>query len=217
MKDANYKSTKQAKYYIKVVPNILFKEELDFSAYINNSDEILNIINKTFRWGDVFDFLIHRNEPTSQEAFIDIVERRYKIKIKNATRLLIITGYLFHRDRKEYSTLFRKWIISNRETKLFDIVCNALKNGANYNDILKYKLADYGLPDSWTNCWGNNMNKKELLRTAIYYSLNLGKQSFTEKELKAIAGKIEAPYDVILDAKNLYSRDINDLKTVKLV
>jgi hypothetical protein len=192
-------------YYINILPGLQLKEATDLKAYVHARKAIEDGLNESSSWKDVIFQIVQASNPTSQEALIDVIEHQCKTKVENVDQILNIIGIDISQERNKLISFLDTCILSNRENKLFDLLYGALKSGSKYNDILKYKLSDYGLPESWINWNGDKTDISDLINMAIYYALDLGKKWYSESDLKAQSEKIEAPLSVILAAENYYS------------
>lgn len=191
------------------------------SIYNNKLEAIKKTYQKSKDWGVVFATAVYSDERTSQEAFIDFVEETYKIKVKDAKHLQKLTE-ITHLDNKDSKTgkyitpgteeeakenairELEETLIGSRYNKYSNALEKALRDGAKYNDLLKIKPLDYGLPKTWSGTLAPDQYGSILWAINTAYILYETPLYLTGlPSLRAIAEEIEAPYSVLMDSYNL--------------
>ena len=79
----------------------------------------------------------------------------------------------------------------------------ALENGAKYKDLLKIDPKDFNLPETWGSFFGRPANKENSILKAISKEYLLIESIVIHPSLRDIAEDLEAPYSVIMEAKNM--------------
>lgn len=203
-------------YYSKVLNKLKLKQDVDLNSYLHRRKEIEDKYNSTKSWDEVITTVVYCDDSQSNEAFIDIVENMYNTKVKDAKHLQELTGIA-----KISLEDLRETIYLARQEKFYDVLNDALNNGAKYIDLLKYEPKDYGLPDSWeVEGYGKypyrkTMNRDKLIKRAIHFAFSLG-EPFSiiniHPDLRTISEILEAPYSLILESYNYYKPDWQEVE-----
>jgi len=202
----NHDSERLVTFYKKTLPSIELKEESDLKVYVKVRDDIECALNEGKSWDHVITKIVRQGVQPDQEVLIDVIEHRYKKKVKNAAQALKYLGANISLDSDKLKQFLDRCLLSNREAKFYDILYRAIKNGEKYNLILNsYNSSDFGLPENWINVYGNQTDKNSLIKMAMHYGLEFCDKGFKESELNAIAERIEAPLSVMLEAYDYYS------------
>jgi len=69
--------------YLKSLPSLMLKDEIDLKSYLSRRKDIEDKYKQTKSWNAVITSVVYYDEPTSQEAFIDIVEEMYSTKVRD--------------------------------------------------------------------------------------------------------------------------------------
>ena len=91
----------------------------------------------------------------------------------------------------DYSESFEEYLGS---------LATALKNGANYKELLKVTLKDFNLPETWSGTVATD--KYSSILYAIRGEYLLDEPIVIRPDLRSIAKDLEAPYSVIMEAYN---------------
>jgi hypothetical protein len=189
--------------YLKSLPSLLLKDEVDLKAYVKSRKKIEDNYQQTKSWNSVIISDVYYDEPTSQEAFIDVIEEIYKTTVNDPIQLKELIGIQVDWTEETLIRYLQLCIYTNRETKFSDVIENAFRYGAKYQDILKYDIKDYGLPETWINWWGIEINKDDLIKLAIFYAFDLG-YDFPDADITKVKEKIEAPLEFLYEVVNYY-------------
>jgi hypothetical protein len=201
--------------YLKSLPSLMQKEDIDLEVYARRRKTIEEKYQQTKSWDAVITSVVYYDEPTTQEAFIDTVEEVYGTKVKDPKHLLELTGISVDWTAATLKNFLQLCIYTNHEVKLGDAIEHDLKCGAKYSDILKYELKDYGLPEAWLDWYGHETNKEDVIKMAIYYAFELG-DDYPDTDIKKVEEHLEGPFDLVynvvtyygpyLDAKEVHER-----------
>ena len=140
------------------------------------------------------------DEPYYQEAFIDYVEEFFKTKFKDGKHLKEVTGIsttgeiLERLDRALFTAKSNKY---ERALKI------ALENGAKYKELLKIDPKEFSLPETWGSFYSRPANKENTILKCIADEFLLMESIVIHPDLRDIAEELEAPYSVIMEAKNM--------------
>ena len=98
-----------------------------------------------------------------------------------------------------------KNIIENEEIEdnYYNSLKTALENGAKYKDLLKIDPKEFGLPETWGSFYNRPANKENSILQAIADEFLLIENVLTHPDLRDIAEELEAPYSIIMEAKNM--------------
>jgi hypothetical protein len=190
-------------YYLKSLPSLLLKDEVDLNAYVKRRKIIEDNYLQTKSWNSVIISAVFYDEPTTQEAFIDVIEEIYNTRVIDPKQLKELIGIQVDWTEETLISFLQLCIYTNRETKFSDVIENAFRYGAKYQDVLKYDIKEYGLPETWINWWGIEINKDDLVKLAIYYAFDLG-YGFPHADITKVKEKIEAPFDLLYEIVNYY-------------
>lgn len=189
--------------YTKVLSSLSLKSEYDLHLYSSYRGLIENDYKEGKSWDEIITADTYSDEAISNEALIDVIEEVYKTKVKDAKHLQKLTGL-----NNEWIEDLQETIINCREERFSDLIENSLRNGMKYKEVMKYKASDYGLPESWVNCYGDKMNKENIIKRAINLVYNF--DDFTlyngniSPRISQVAEILEAPYEFVLEARNYY-------------
>jgi hypothetical protein len=78
----------------------------------------------------------------------------------------------------------------------------ALKNGANYKELLKVTPKDFNLPETWSGTVATDKYSSILYAISGEYLLDEPIGLIVRPDLRSIAKDLEAPYSVIMEAYN---------------
>ena len=98
-----------------------------------------------------------------------------------------------------------KNIIENEEIEdnYYNSLKTALENGAKYKDLLKIDPKEFGLLETWGSFYNRPGNKENSILKAIADEFLLIEDTLTHPDLRDIAEELEAPYSIIMEAKNM--------------
>jgi hypothetical protein len=181
----------------------MLKDEIDLKSYISRRKDIEDKYKQTKSWNAVITSVIYYDEPTSQEAFIDVVEEMYNMKVKDPKHLLGLTGISVDWTAATLKIFLQLCIYTNHEVKLGDAIEHDLKCGAKYADIIKYDPRDYGLPETWIDWYGHETNKEDVIKMAIYYAFELS-YDYPDTDIKKVEEHLEGPFDLVYDVVTYY-------------
>jgi hypothetical protein len=179
-----YKTLRGGKEILK---NII----LSYSAYISEKREIAETYQESKSWDKVITTAVYSDSYSSQEAFIDYVEEIYNTKIKDAKQLQKLTGIT-----EETLEGLEDTLLNSRSQKYERAIETAIENGAKYKDLLKIDPKVFSLPET---------NKEKAILKGIAMEFLLIENLVIHPDLRDIAEELEAPYSVILEAKNRVS------------
>jgi hypothetical protein len=189
--------------YLKSLPSLMQKEEIDLEVYVRRRRTIEEKYKQTKSWDTIITSVVYFDEPTSQEAFIDIIEETYHSNVRDPKHLIELTGISVNWTAETLNNFLQLCIYTNRETKYSNAIENAFRFGAKYADILKYELKDFGLPEAWINWWGMETNKDDLIKMAIYYAFELS-DDCPGTDIKKVEEQLEGPFDLVYDVVTYY-------------
>lgn len=167
--------------------------------YSKALEEIKATYQKTKSWDEVFREC-YFDEPISQEAFIDYVEEFYKTKFKDAKQLketlgISTTGEILERLEDAIKTA--------KESRYERALKTAINEGAKYKELLKIDPKKFNLPEIWGSFYNRPANKENSILKAIADEFFLMESIVMHPDLRDIAEELEAPYSIILEAKNM--------------
>jgi hypothetical protein len=179
-----YKTLRDGK---EILNNIL----LSYSAYIREKKDIAETYQESKSWDKVITKDVYSDSYSSQEAFIDYVEEVYNTKIKNGKQLQKLTGIT-----EETLEGLEETLLNSRIEKYERAIETAIENGAKYKELLKIDPKEFSLPET---------NKEKAILKSIAMEFLLMENLVIHPDLRDIAEELEAPYSVILEAKNRVS------------
>lgn len=83
----------------------------------------------------------------------------------------------------------------------------ALKNGANYKEILKIEPKDFNLPETWSGSVATDKYSSILFAIQGEYLLDEPGGLMLKPDLRSIAKDLEAPYSIIMEAYNSFKNN----------
>lgn len=164
-----------------------------FLKYIDHKKGIDTAYQKSKSWEEVYSTSVYMDDHTTSEAFIDYLEGVTQTKVKDGKHLQELTGI---GDLKDLEDTLR----DSRASKYSRAMETALLEGAKYEDLLKIKAQDYGLPETDKN--GKDYQYSTIL-DVISWEYLLIEQFAVRPDLRTISRDLEAPYSLVLDAWKL--------------
>ena len=189
----------------------------DYLRYLNYKKEIAETYQESKDWNKVFSTAVYSDVIEAQEAFIDYIAEVYKTEVKDVQHLQKLTG-ITHLDswdnkKREYVTPeteegakqnalkeLEDTLTGAKYSKYSRAMETALLEGAKYEDLLKIKAQDYGLPKTDKN--GKDYQYSTIL-DVISWEYLLVEQFAVRPDLRTVAKDLEAPYSLVLDAWKL--------------
>lgn len=185
-------------------------------AYQSSLEEIKQSYQESKDWFTVFETVVYNDVRESNEAFIDYLEEVEQTKIKDVKHLQELTGVDYVTDtyikgkkvtakdetqQKEFALKeLEETLITGRASKYSRAMETALLEGAKYEDLLKIKAQDYGLPETDKN--GKSYQYATILDVISWEYLLM--ESFAVRpDLRTVAKDLEAPYSLVLNAWKL--------------
>jgi len=166
--------------------------------YIKTLEKIKATYQESKSWDKVITTVVYSDSSISQEAFIDYVEEVYKTKIKDVNELQKLTGIKEETLEGLEETLLISW-----SEKYERSIKKAIETGANYKDLLKIDPKEFSLPESWGSFYNRPANKENTILKCIADEFCLIESVVIHPDLRDIAEELEAPYSVIMEAKNM--------------
>lgn len=187
----------------KAVEDFKNMSEVRDTLYTESYNRLKALGDEGKSWGDLFTE-IYEDEPSLNEIFVRLVEEQEGVKITSAKQLQELTGITkIGEDKKEaikqIEDTFIKAMVYRYEASLE----TALKSGANYKELLKIDPKEFNLPESWGSFYNRPANKESSILKAIADEFLLIESIVIHPDLRSIAEEIEAPYSVIIEAKNM--------------
>lgn len=173
--------------------------EITDKAYKNILEEIKANYLESKSWDKVFRE-IYFDEYVTQEAFIDYVEEFYKTKFKDAKHLKEVTGISTTGDILKR---LDKALITAKSEKYERAIQTAIENGAKYKELLKIDPKEFSLPETWGSFYSRTANKENTILKCIADEFLLMESIVIHPDLRDIAEELEAPYSIIMEAKNM--------------
>jgi hypothetical protein len=172
-----------------------------YLRYIDYKKQIVETYQESKDWDKVITTAVYSDVEEAQESFIDYVEETYQIKIKDAQHLQKLTGIT-----QETLEGLEQTLTSSKYSKYFRALEKALQEGIKYNNLLKIKPQDFGLPKTWSGCLGSDQYSSILWALSFQFLLNEPNYLISLPDLRSIAQEVEAPYSVLMDCYNLTNK-----------
>jgi len=192
----------------------------DYLRYINYKKDIAETYQESKDWHTVFSTHAYSDVQEAQEAFIDYLEEVTQTKVKDVKHLQKLTGITHITEthvknklvkakdedqEKQFAIVeLEDTLTRARFSKFSRTMEIALQDGAKYKDLLKIKPKDYGLPETWNVGIAKSQYETILWEISGGYFINEG--LMISPDLRSVAKDMEAPYSVVMDAYNRYSR-----------
>ena len=167
--------------------------------YSKRLEEIKTAYQESKSWDKVFRDCYFEEAPT-KEAFIDYVEEFYKTKFKDAKHLKEVTGIS---TTGEILERLEKALFTAKSCKYERAIQTAIENGAKYKELLKIDPKEFSLPETWGSFYNRPANKENTILMCIADEFLLMESIVIHPDLRDIAEELEAPYSVIMEAKNM--------------
>jgi hypothetical protein len=168
-------------------------------------------------WGGLFEE-VYADAPFLCEIFVRLVEEQEGVKITSAKQLQELTGItevyleLLNPELKQSSKQQAKKEALKQITETFiegmayryeASIKTAIKTGAKYKDLLKIDPKEFNLPETWGSFYSRPANKENTILSCIADDFLLQESIVIHPDLRDIAEELEAPYSVIIEAKNM--------------
>lgn len=173
--------------------------DINKTSYKERLENIKTAYKKSKSWDEVFREC-YFEESVTQEAFIDYVEEFYKTKFKDAKQLKEITGIS---TTGEILKRLEEALLTAKSKKYERALQTAIENGAKYKELLKIDPKEFNLPETWGSFYSRIANKENTILKCIADEFLLMESIVLHPSLRDIAEELEAPYSVILEAKNM--------------
>lgn len=174
--------------------NSLSNLEHDLLRYLRTKGEIVEAYQKNNSWEEVLNTVVYSDDPDSNEAFVEYVEEVYSVDIKTTKELEKVIGNTVD------------WIedvfIKAMDSKYSIALEYAIENGAKYKDLLLIEPKDYNLPEAWKTWRERDKYKAILWAISMRFMLFEPGGLMLLPDLRTVAKELEAPYSVIMEAKN---------------
>jgi hypothetical protein len=169
--------------------------------YSKALEEIKATYQESKSWDKVFREYSHSgSDIISSEALIDYVEEVCKTNFKDIEQLKeAIKVYPTGANLERFEAIFNRAKQGRYERALK----TAINEGAKYNELLKIDPKDFNLPETWGSFYNRPANKENSILQAIADEFYLIESLVMHPDLRDIAEELEAPYSVILEAKNM--------------
>lgn len=172
--------------------------DLRDKSYSKSLEEIKTTYQESKSWDKVITTVVYSDSSSSQEAFIDFVEEIYKTKIKDGKELQKLTNI-----KEETLEGLTETLLNSRSEKYERAIQTAIENGAKYKELLKIDPKDFNLPETWGSFYSRTANKENTILKCIADEFLLMETIVIHPDLRDIAEELEAPYSVIIEAKNM--------------
>ena len=169
-------------------PDIIRDIVSRYGSYKKSLEKIRESYQATKDWDSVITTVVYSDDNQSQEAFIDLIETLYQVKILSAEQLQDLTGITQESLEGLAETLYN-CRISRYKRGLSQLI----RTGGSYQDLLSLDPESYQLPVSIQG---------ETIREALISDYCLNETSFSAllPDIRTIADDLQAPYSVLLDA-----------------
>lgn len=169
--------------------------EHDLLRYLRDKAEIVEAYQKNKDWEEVLNTVVYSDVADSNEAFVEYVEEVYSIEIKTAKDLEKVIGNTVD------------WIedvfIKAMDSKYSRALEYAIESGAKYKDLLLIEPKEFNLPQTWRTWRERDQYKAILWAISMSFMLFEPGGLMLLPDLRSIANELEAPYSVIMEAKNM--------------
>jgi len=166
--------------------------------YSKSLEEIKATYQESKSWDKVITTVVYSDSNISQEAFIDYVEEFFNTKIKDGKQLQKLTGI-----KEETLEGLEETLLNSRSQKYERAIKTAIDEGAKYKELLKIDPKEFSLPESWGSFYNRPANKENTILKAIADEFMLMESIVIHPDLRDIAEELEAPYSIIMEAKNM--------------
>ena len=183
-------------------------QEYKTELYLRYYNKIKEVVDKGEKcWGEILSTYIYEDEYSMNEIFVRLVEEQEGVKITSVKQLQELTGITEIGDNKktakqrafeEMEDTFIKAMSYRYSFTLEGI----LKAGGVYSDLLVVEPKDFNLPETWSKGIAKDKNTMILYAISSEFSLFEAGGLILYPDLRSIAKEIEAPYSIILEAKN---------------
>ena len=169
-------------------PNILPDIVQRYSTYKKSLQRIRDSYQETKDWDSVITTVVYVDDKQSQEAFIDLVEEIYQVKILSAEQLRDLTGIT-----KESLEGLEETLQNSRISRYKRGLSQLIRTGGSYQDLLSLDPGRYQLPVSMQG---------EIIRAVLIREYGLNEMSYTSllPDIRTVAEDLKAPYSVLLEA-----------------
>ena len=168
--------------------------------YSETLEDIKATYQESKSWDKVFREYSNATEYGTSEALIDYVEEFYKTKFKDIEQLKkAIEVYPTGANLERFEAVFNM----AKRTKYERALRTAINEGAKYKELLKIDPKEFNLPETWGSFYNRPANKENSILQAIADEFFLMETIVMHPDLRDIAEELEAPYSVILEAKNM--------------
>lgn len=171
--------------------------EHEYLMFLRKKKELRDSYSNSKSWEKVIEkfYITHPEEEDYViEAFIELVEEMYSIKVTSPQDL----NKALQLEEVDFSQAF----IKGMDHRYYTALTLAIENGAKYKDLLLMEPKDYNLPETW--------KKEKNQYIAILWAIALSSYLVLEPnfsilmpDLRTIANDLEAPYSVLMDARNV--------------
>ena len=166
--------------------------------YSKKLEEIKATYQESKSWDKVITTAVYSDSSISQEAFIDYVEEVYNTKIKDGKQLQKLTGI-----KEETLEGLEETLLNSRSQKYERVIKTAIDEGAKYKELLKIDPKEFSLPETWGSFYSSPANKENTILKCIADEFLLMESIVIHPDLRDIAEELEAPYSIIMEAKNM--------------
>jgi len=166
--------------------------------------EILNVYQTNKDWDKTIEEEIYIDESPEAQPLIDAIEFIHQTKIKDAKHLQKITGI-----SSQSLEWLERVVLNAKQSRYMNALRTALENGAKYKELLKIDPKEFSLPENWGSFYDRTANKESSILKAIADEFLLLESRVIHPDLRDIAEELEAPYSIIMEAKNMvdYRKD----------
>ena len=169
--------------------------------YSKALEEVKATYQESKSWDKVLKEYSHAgNSSIDSEALIDYVEEFYKTKFKDIEQLKkAIEVYPTGANLERFEAIFNL----AKQAKYERAIKTAIENGAKYKELLKIDPKEFSLPETWGSFYSRPANKENTILKCIADEFLLMESIVMHPDLRDIAEELEAPYSVIIEAKNM--------------
>jgi hypothetical protein len=169
--------------------------------YSKALEEIKATYQESKSWDKVFKEYSHAGgQVIDCEALIDYVEEVCKTKFKDIEQLKeAIKVYPTGANLERLEAILN----SAKQGRYERALKTAINEGAKYNELLKIDPKDFNLPETWGSFYNRPANKENSILQAIADEFLLMETIIIHPDLRDIAEELEAPYSIIMEAKNM--------------